>query len=108
LEFGQRVFGLSDLAMEKLWGPDRDVETSVAPITMHRIKAAMQGQNLLRMNVKALAYIAETLNGIEGEGMRVSNLYTWLRDFMTMATAEGIFGSQNPVMEDPSLIDALW
>ena len=112
LEFAQRVFGLSDLAMEKLWGPDHEIESSVAPLTMQRIKAAMQGQNLLRMNVKALGYVAGVLNGIgkEGEegGLRVGNLYLWLRDFMTMATAEGIYGGDNPVREDPSLIDALW
>lgn len=110
LEFGQRVFGLSDLAMEKLWGPDRDIETSVAPITMHRIKSAMQGEGLLKMNVRALGYIAEGLNTVDNEkgGMRVENLYLWLRDFMTFATSEGIWGEGNPVRGRGDLVEALW
>ncbi|KAK0610847.1 cytochrome P450 [Immersiella caudata] len=111
LEFGQRVFGLSDRAMEKLWGPDHDIETSVAPVTMHRIKSAMQGENLLRMNVKALEFIAGGLNEIapgEGEGKRVGRLFGWLRDFMTMATAEGIFGGENPMRGRMDLVEALW
>jgi len=108
MEFAQRVFGLSDLAMEKLWGPDHDIETSAAGITMHRIKGAMQGQNLYRMNVAALSYIADELNDVGPDGLRIPNLYRWLKDFMTMATSEGVYGSDNPVRSDPSLIDALW
>lgn len=108
MEFAQRVFGLSDLAMTKLWGPDHEIESSVAPVAMHRIKGAMQGQHLFRMNARALAYVADELNGLGPEGLRIPSLYRWLRDFMTMATSEGIYGSQNPVREDPSLIEALW
>ncbi|KAK1833408.1 cytochrome P450 [Podospora conica] len=108
MEFAQRVFGLSDLAMEKLWGPEHEIETSVAPIAMHRIKGAMQSQHLFRMNTRALNYVADELNALGPEGLRIPNLYRWLRDFMTMATSDGIYGSQNPVREDPSLIDALW
>lgn len=75
---------------------------------MHRIKAAMQGDNLFNMNAKALGYIAGKLNEIDNDGERVGNLYTWLRDFMTMATAEGIYGRENPLKKDPGLVDALW
>ncbi|KAK3319118.1 cytochrome P450 [Apodospora peruviana] len=109
MEFAQRVFGLSDLAMEKLWGPDHDIETSAAGVTMQRIKTAMTGQSLFRMNAAALNYIAEHLNSEVGEaGLKVPNLYRWLRDFMTMATAEGLYGSDNPIQKQPDLIDALW
>ncbi|KAK4446199.1 cytochrome P450 [Podospora aff. communis PSN243] len=108
LEFAQRVFGLSDRAMDKLWGPERDIETSVAPITMHRIKSAMQGENLLRMNVRALGFIAEGLNEVGKEGKKVGGLYGWLRDFMTLATSEGIYGSDNPIRGRMDLVEALW
>jgi hypothetical protein len=108
LEFAQRVFGISDLGMEKFWGPDHDVETSIVPQVMHAIKGAMQGQSLYRMNVKALKYIAVRLNSIGEEGWKMPNLYLGLRDFMTMATSEGLYGSDNPVRKDPSLIDAIW
>ncbi|KAK0648019.1 cytochrome P450 [Cercophora newfieldiana] len=109
MEFAQRVFGLSDLAMEKVWGPDHDVETSVAPLAMSRIKSAMQGEHLYRMNVKALGYIAKNLNEEVGEeGWKVGSLYGWLRDFMTMATAEGVYGRENPIRGRQDLVDALW
>ena len=108
MEFAQRVFGLSNLAMEKLWGPDRNIETSAAGVTMHRIKGAMQGQNLYRMNATALGYVADQLNDMDSDGLKIPNLYQWLRDFMTMATSEGIYGKDNPIRQDPSLIDALW
>ncbi|KAH6856479.1 cytochrome P450 [Chaetomium sp. MPI-CAGE-AT-0009] len=108
MEFAQRVFGLSDLAMSKLWGPDRDIETSAAGVTMQRIKGAMQGQHLYRMNVTALDYIANDLNKMDSDGLKIQNLYQWLQYFMTVATSEGLYGKNNPIRQDPSLIDALW
>lgn len=108
MEFAQRVFGLSDLTMEKLWGPDHNIETSAAGVTMHRIKGAMQGQHLYRMNARALNYVADELNGMDSDGLKIQSLYEWLRSFMTIATSEGIYGKDNPVRQDPSLVDALW
>jgi len=110
MEFAQRVFGLSSPTMEKLWGPDHDIEKSAAGVTMQRIKGAMQGQNLYRMNATALNYVAERLNVTGKDGLRVENLYRWLRDFMTMATAEGLYGSGNPLRgnSESEVIEALW
>lgn len=108
LEFAQRVFGISDQTVKKLWVPDHGIEKSAVGITMHRVKAAMQGQNLYRMNTTALSYVAERLNEAGQDGLRIPNLYQWLRKFMTMATSEGIYGSHNPLRKDPSLVDALW
>ncbi len=94
--------------MKSLWGPDGEVETSASPRTMHLIKGAMQGQSLYRMNVAALTYIAGQLHDIGDDGLRIPNLYRWLRHFMTWATSEALYGKENPVRKDPSLIEALW
>ncbi|KAK4181985.1 cytochrome P450, partial [Podospora australis] len=112
MEFAQRVFGLSNHGMEKLWGgPEHDIEKSAAVPTMRAIKPAMQGANLLRMNMAALRYVSEILNSDDfaGQGLQVENLYKWLRHFMTMATAFGIYGEGNPIKQDEKgLVDALW
>jgi hypothetical protein len=108
LEFAQRVFGLSSKAMKALWGPDGELATSAAPHTMHLVKGAMQGQHLYRMNVSALNFIADELNNMGKDGLEIPNLYRWLRRFMTLATSEGIYGKDNPVRQDESLVDALW
>lgn len=108
MEFAQRVFGLSDTAMKVVWGPDGDIATSIAPRTLHLMKGAMQGQHLYRMNASALKYISDELNGMSKDGLQIPNLYRWLRRFMTLATSEGIYGNDNPIRHDESLIDALW
>lgn len=107
IEFAQRVMGITDEAAAIIKGPG-GVEESLAPETMAAIKVAMTGQNLYRMNVSALTFIATRLNTF-GPTVDVPNLYRWLRELMTMATAEALYGpSNNPLREDPSLIDALW
>ncbi|KAB5518657.1 cytochrome P450 [Coniochaeta sp. 2T2.1] len=109
LDFSQHVFGVSNYDMDLLYGgPEHDVEKSIMQPLMHSIKSAMQGEHLARMSNTALRYVAGQLNAMDDHGWRMSNLYLGLRDFMTMATAEGLWGEGNPVRKDASLIDAIW
>jgi hypothetical protein len=107
IEFAQRVFDLDDDAMKIIRGPG-SVEESSSHEVMMAIKPAMNGQNLYRMNVRALSYVAGRLDATAADGLRVDNLYLWLRGLMTMATAEALYGSHNPLRNDESLIEALW
>ncbi|KXJ87529.1 cytochrome P450, partial [Microdochium bolleyi] len=75
---------------------------------MAAIKPAMMGQNLFRMNVRALDHVADKLNELGSGTLRVENVYDWLRELMTMATAEGLYGHQNPLRDQPELAHHLW
>ena len=108
VSFAQRVFGLSDDAMSVLRGEDGTLNRSSTHDVLHAMKPAMMGPNLYRMNVRALSNVSTLLNGIGPEGLHVSNVYLWLRDVMTMATMEGLYGKANPMRQDPTLIDSLW
>ncbi len=107
LEFAQRVFGLSDDTMKILWGNGK-IEETVVPEIMHSIKAAMMNQHLFRMNVRALTYVAERINAIDERGLDIDDLYPWLRHLMGMATAEALYGHENPTRKDPSILDSTW
>lgn len=88
---------------------------------IHNIKtvaqaAALKGQPLAEMNLTALSYLADTMNGI-GKGnsngnngkLDIPNVYLWLRRHGTMAVCEALYGrTGNPMREDPSLLDAFW
>lgn len=86
--FAGRVFGLSEDDVDLLRGEPGNEEHGPAALTMASMKPAMMGQNLLEMNVRALDYAADELNAVGGEGLKVDNIYMWLRELMTMATAE--------------------
>lgn len=112
LEFAQRVFGASDDAVARLRGERNDGGVAAGDHMrriLHPLKAALAGQHLFRMNVKALNYVAERLNAIDpAGGLEVENLYDWLRQLMTMATAEALYGAQNPARKEPGILDAEW
>ncbi|TVY80714.1 7-alpha-hydroxycholest-4-en-3-one 12-alpha-hydroxylase [Lachnellula suecica] len=53
-----------------------------------------------------LSRVAGSINNM-GEGGKIE-LYKWMRDIITIASAEAIYGPENPFSEDPTLVDALW
>jgi hypothetical protein len=68
---------------------------------------ALAGENLLRMNARALADIAGTLNAIPASGgLVVLNLFDWLRDILAIATMKGLFGKNNPFA--PEDLNDIW
>ncbi|KAJ1323902.1 cholesterol 7alpha-monooxygenase [Microdochium nivale] len=109
--FAQRVFGPTQEAIDLLRGDpttDSGDENSPSAKSMAATKPAMMGQNLFRMNLRALNHVADKLNELGGEALEVDNVYMWLRDLMTMATAEGLYGQQNPFRDQPGLTHHLW
>ncbi|KAK0705324.1 cytochrome P450 [Lasiosphaeris hirsuta] len=92
LEFGQAVAGVTH------------AEFQVIPGLLHpfvkSMSAAMVGDHLHRMNASALQYIGAQLNAIDaGRPLEVENLYLWVRDLVTMATTEALYGEHNPWRE---------
>jgi hypothetical protein len=64
------------------------------------------GASLLQMNSRALNLFAVFLSEIGTTKKRV-DLYKWVRDHFTLASAEAMYGHENPIADDPSLIQSL-
>jgi hypothetical protein len=64
-------------------------------------------QALLDMERDSFRTIAMYFNQIGTDGIEVK-WYRWLRDTISRAAADAMFGPDNPVANDPSLIDAVW
>jgi hypothetical protein len=109
VEFSQRVLGLSDKVMEPFRAaPNSEKEPPMITEIVQAIHAAMQPKYLHTMNAKALEYVADALHSVPDNGMDIANLYLWLRELITIATTEALYGSENPWKKDPALVDALW
>ncbi|KAF0330819.1 prostacyclin synthase [Colletotrichum asianum] len=107
VEFSQKDLGLGNDVAKLLR------ETDLVPDFFGVIHPALNGAHLHRMNANALKYVSAELDRIGGGvgdegGLDVPNLFAWLRRVMTLATTEGLYGVENPVMKDLSLIDDLW
>jgi hypothetical protein len=64
-------------------------------------------QALLDMERDSFRTIAMYFNKIGTDGLQVK-WYRWLRDIISRAAADAMYGPDNPVANDPSLIDAVW
>ncbi|KAF4983952.1 hypothetical protein FZEAL_744 [Fusarium zealandicum] len=104
VEFAQRELLLSDKAFKIV------KETSLVPEFFASIHPAMTGANLHLMTANALNYVSGQLGliGDGGKALDIPNLYLWVRDLMTLATTEALYGPENPIRENPSLIKDLW
>lgn len=73
----------------------------------HVIHKSLTGDNVLRMNVQALADIADAINGVRpGVDLEVPDVFEWLRNTVTVATTNALFGKNNPYgLEDA---DSFW
>ncbi|KAF5023470.1 hypothetical protein F66182_4470 [Fusarium sp. NRRL 66182] len=103
-EFAQRELGISDETFKIIR------TTNIVPDFFQVIHPAMTGDHLHRMNANALRYVSKELDSI-GDArnpFKTPNLWLWLRDLMTMATAEALYGPENPLMKEPSLLRDLW
>jgi hypothetical protein len=70
------------------------------------LEALSPGTGLSELNKGVLDKVAEHLNVIDG-GENVG-LYRWVRDVLTLATADALYGPHDPMNADHSLIDNLW
>lgn len=62
---------------------------------------------LLDMERNAFAVLAKHLNEIGTDGLQIK-WYKWIRDTITRTAADAVYGPENPVATDPSLIDLVW
>jgi hypothetical protein len=91
LEFAEASMGMTKRHIEIFAAPGKMDEVN------HIIHSSLTGENVLRMNVKALGDIADVLNAINpGKGLRVPDVFDWLRELMSMATMTALFGKNNP------------
>ena len=106
MDFAQGVMGLSNEAFRPVRGtPERE---SLLPAFVNAIHHSMLQEHLHKMNAAALRYIAQRLNAVTASGTEIPNVYMWMRDLMTLATTEALYGAKNPIRGRPDLIDDLW
>lgn len=87
--------------------PSHDKNDSVIRTTTRGMHTSMlPGAPLLEMNSRALNGFAVFLNEIRTTE-QPRNLYTWIRDCFTLASAEALYGPINPISEDNTLIQSL-
>ena len=64
-------------------------------------------RELLKMEKYGFAQLSRELNNPEVDGLEIK-WYNWVRNVVTRAAADAVYGPENPVARDPSLIDRLW
>jgi hypothetical protein len=107
VDFAQRMLGISDEGMMPFRAAAVDGQPTFMDGVIKAIHTSMMGDHLLKMNADALRLMAVSINQI-GESKELDSLYLWLRQVLSMATCTALLGSHNPMIEDPSLVDALW
>jgi len=76
--------------------------------------ALAQGRQLLETNRRVLGGLVRSLNEIGGEGGQGKGgweekmMFEWLRGFYTTASAEALYGVENPVKWDKRFIQWVW
>lgn len=71
------------------------------------VECLSPGTGLSELNKGVLEKVAGFLNVIDGDGETLG-LYRWIRDVLTLATADALYGPKSPLNDDSSLIDGLW
>jgi hypothetical protein len=66
----------------------------------------LPGAALFQMSSRALNAFAMFLKDI-GTTEQPINLHNWVRDCFTLSSAEALYGAENPIAEDLSLIQSL-
>lgn len=71
------------------------------------IHSSLTGDNVLRMNVRALADIADVINGVRpGAGLDVPDMFQWLRGVVAKASFNALWGDNSPL--GPEDAEDLW
>jgi hypothetical protein len=86
-------------------------QPKLVPDFTDAIHASMQPALMHKMNVHALKYISGEFDRIRpgtGGGLEAENMYTWIRDLISLASTRALFGKENPFEKDHSLIDDIW
>lgn len=84
-----------------------DGKDSAIVRTTRGMHTSMQpGADLFQMNSRALNRFAVFLKDIDTTEQPI-NLYNWVRDHFMLASAEALYGQENPIAEDNSLIQSI-
>jgi hypothetical protein len=111
VEFIPRLFGVTPATLDRLLGRDGSGHPPITAEMGRVFQATLSGRNLEALTLAALASFADTLNGVGvgAEPLAVPDLYMWLRQTVSRAVSEGIWGrDNNPYGKDNSIIDAQW
>lgn len=103
-KFMRRHVGYSDRTHEVF------LKTSLVEDAHQVIAASMTPNNVHPMNVAALRYLAKELDASTAAAapLLVDNAWYWVRDLLTMATMEALYGKENPLVKHPSLNEDIW
>ncbi|KAL1876361.1 hypothetical protein VTK73DRAFT_9540 [Phialemonium thermophilum] len=101
------LFGISKRSHRRLLGEDGFHE-SVAPPFHHIFRSTLSGEPLIELTRAVMDSVADALNEIGKEGVEVPNLYLWVREKVTCATAAGLYGKKHNPYKDAAVIDAQW
>jgi hypothetical protein len=97
----QKVTGFDDEYHKVL------TSTNVLPEYFKSLYDGTTAQHIHQLNVTSLKHVSQHINSIGGDGMKADNTYLWLRNLMTVATCEALFGPENPITSD-ELVEDVW
>ena len=80
-------------------------QTDVLPTYFKSIYEGTTAQHIHKLNVVSLRFVSNHINEIGPKGLEVDNIYMWLRDLMTVATCEALFGPRNPIKTKQQIED---
>lgn len=108
-EFADRMIGIGPEQMKIVaYSPENEKDPSFLQGFHKEIhENLLPGPRLQGLNVTMLSEIANMMNQIDNVFCPQS-FYLWIRHTFTRATSRSLFGSQDPLQSDPSLIDSLW
>jgi len=69
--------------------------------------ALAQGHALQVMNTRVLNCLARYVNEV-GTGQQNKKLWSWMQHFYSVASAEALYGLDNPISRDHGLIHCIW
>ena len=98
-----------DLTKEvtQVFNPNNEWDAPLFKDSLHVMSRSMApGLSLKEMHYRALKSMATNMNRI-GHSTKSTGLLQWLREFIFLANSIAIYGPQNPVVDDPSLVKSL-
>ena len=103
------MLGSSEESMKIVYSPDpvpgADSYTDGAHKAIYGGLAQLE--ELMKMEKYAFAQLAKEINDPNLNGLE-TKWYLWVRNVVSRAAADAVYGPDNPVKRDPSLIDRLW
>ncbi|KAL2074507.1 hypothetical protein VTL71DRAFT_8285 [Oculimacula yallundae] len=120
VESSQRAFNIGERGMKIMRGetsPDYDPNgpylngnngiSFLNEHHKHMVESLSPGVGLSELNQGVLERVAASINDIGQHGKTIG-IYRWIRDVLTLATADMLYGPESPLNDDHSLIDSLW